>query len=267
MSTVAATPTDGLNLETEFGLTPETIAKMKEKGLLADPAKEAELQKALEEERKKGFSIAQQQLYPTVEKLKEDNEKIMQMLEATQKEKADAEAAAKAAAEAEAQKAKSIEEKLEALRADSKKAIDEVTQTYQSKLNELNSNLYVEKLASVRKDLILQNDLLDLDNLIDSPLKNPNLTVEQLQASIEVAKATKAQLLEKAKKETEELLKKQQEQQAASTPRPTPTGFPVVSPSITGGNATQPFDLSKIANASKAELDKVRDEILARYGV
>jgi hypothetical protein len=247
----------------ETGITKEQFDKLASILPKEAPAKDLELEKKIEEERRKAFQTAQNQLYPTIEKQREDLNKIKEMLEKKEKEQLELEAAKNKALEEEANKNRTFEEKLELLRQESTKAIHEISQTYETKLNSLQQTVYVKELSMIRKDLIAESGLADFSDFITDPAKNPNITVDQLKQEIEIAKSKRDIFAEKIRTEFEAKLKSESQTSGQS--------LPFGNPLVNNGNSNisnQPgsvVDLRKVATANKTELNKIKDELFAKF--
>lgn len=249
----------------DAGVTKEQFEKLTA-ALPKEPQKLPEdFDKKLDEERRKAFQTAQNQLYPTIEKQREDLNKIKEMLEKKEQEQLEAEAAKKKALDDEANKSKSFEEKLEMLKVESEKAMTKISETYESKLNALQQTVYVKDLSMIRKDLILDSGVADFAEFISDPNVNPTITLEQIQKEIEIAKTKQAAFSEKIRAEYDAKLKT--EAQSNSPVGMTTYGNPVINSS--GGNISgqqgQFVDLRKVATANKSELNKIKDELFSKF--
>lgn len=215
---------------------------------------------------------ANERLYASIEKLKSDNTQIRQMFEAQEAKVREEEEAKRKAQEAERMAKATVEEKIEAMQSEFKASLDQISSTSVSKIQELETQLRVERLQNLRQSLITQAGGQILPDLIPDPSVYPNVTEEMLQEAAVHAKQVYSthyeELKAKARAELEAEFAKQQSD-AATTSTATQAGQQrgvAVPPGNAHLHGTRNVDLSGVRTAGRDELEKLKDDVLRRHG-
>lgn len=268
-----AKPPASAGLE-DIGVTEEQLSALIERGLVSKPAESLddlspEVKKLVEDRlRERSQEVeraANERLYASINKLKEDNKSIQDILAETAEKTRKEEEARQQQLEEERLKKASTEEKLQILQNSYREELSKVSDSAQSKISELEKQLRVAQLTGLRKELIADAGGKIIPELVPDPAST------DVDADTLTAAARKAQEMYVSLETTlREKILAEVSQDTPPAPPPSPGhGRGVGIPDGTAHLAPHesPLDLSNVKNASRKELEVLKAKALARFGM
>lgn len=269
----------------DLGVDRETFDKLVEKGIVIPAPQNFEqlpetvrkqIDEAIREAERNGAKLQSEQLHQTLTKYKGDLESLRKIVEERENRiRQDEEARERLEREKEEQN-KTLTQRFEDFKRDAREAMENITNTSQQQLNQLQQQLNNEKLRTEREKLIASANGQIIPELVYDPETYPNLTIEKLQESVEVAKRKFVELRDKFVQEyrpPDQVAPSAQPGNPGGPGEPPPPYFPsqhsggVVPP----GNQhlqqqRQQIDPNEIRKAGRERLDQIKDDLMKKYG-
>lgn len=183
---------------TEVGVEADKLQKLVASGVVIPrPSKlddlpedlKLQVQSLVQAETSKEIKTAKDQLYATLEKHKSSNEELRKAIEEQNKRIREEEQAKAKAVQDEAAKTLTLEQRMEQIKLDSQKALEESQRQANEQIRLLQTNLRKTTLGALREKLIMASGSEIIPELVINPDLFPTATEDDIMQSAELARA------------------------------------------------------------------------------
>jgi chromosome segregation ATPase len=249
-----------------------------------------QVQGLVQAETAKEIKTAKDQLYATLEKHKSSNEELRKAIEEQNKRIREEEQTKAKLAQDEATRALTLEQRMEQIKLDSQRAIEDAQKLANEQIRQLQTSLRKTSLGALREKLIMASGAEIIPELVINPEMFPTATEEDIMQSAELARAKYQEIHAQieAKRATAQTAMASAAQEVSTTAAPqdslverlfgrVPSGsatfnYAKDAPVVPSGNAhlsaqRQSVSPDAVKNMSREQLAATREALLQKYGM